>query len=119
MKRLAATLTMAVALAGLAGTAEAAPRTIWHDTSLDPAASTIAGFPISVYFSDNIAEWNLLTGTPAGPYVTLGFTYTLSRNRPVGKAREAPAADGRTSGCCPYLSRRASAAQVGESEKRR
>lgn len=63
----------------IVGSADAASTTIWHLNTLDQAASEIAGFPITVAASDNVAEWNALTGNdPNSSYETAGFTYTTS-----------------------------------------
>jgi hypothetical protein len=75
MKRLVAALAVVMSLA-VVGSANAASKQIWHMTGLDQAASEIAGFPITVAASDNVAEWNALTGDdPNSAYQTLGFTY--------------------------------------------
>jgi hypothetical protein len=70
VKTLLLAAVAAAAVAWPAG-AGAATKTIWHDSNLDAAASDVAGFPVTVKFSDNVAEWNLLTGGRDW----IGFTY--------------------------------------------
>jgi hypothetical protein len=53
---------------------------LWHASNWDAIASKIAGFPLEVDYSDNLAEWNYLTGVePNAPYVVDGFTYTFAQ----------------------------------------
>jgi hypothetical protein len=91
-KRLVAAVAvvMSLAIAGSAnaaskpsdpGTSDPGPasRQIWHLTALDQAASEIAGFPVTVAASDNITEWNTLTGNdPNSEYEVAGFTYVFA-----------------------------------------
>jgi hypothetical protein len=57
-------------------TAGASTKKLWHLPYLDPIASEIAGFPLAVDTSDNLAEWNAILGNP--PYEVSGFTSIMA-----------------------------------------
>ena len=77
MKRLAITVLAVLTLGTFAGRAPAANKALWHLPGLDAAASEVAGFPVGVDASDNVYEWNLITGG-ADPYNVTGFNYTFA-----------------------------------------
>lgn len=71
----------ASAPSAVAGTSDPGPvsKQLRHLTPLDASASEIAGFPVTVAASDNIAEWNVLTGNdPNSQYEVSGFTYVYA-----------------------------------------
>ena len=86
----AVAVVMSLAIAGSAnaaskpsdpGTSNPGPvsKQLWHLTALDAAASEIAGFPVTVAASDNITEWNTLTGNDSNSeYEVAGFTYVYA-----------------------------------------
>jgi hypothetical protein len=73
----AVVLFASVAVGAFTGLAGAANKTLWHMVNLDAAASEIAGFPLAVVASDNVYEWNILTGGES-PYNVTGFNLTFA-----------------------------------------
>lgn len=72
-KRLVAAVAVVVSLA-IAGSANAASKTIWHETDYDTVVSNVAGYPLTIETSDNDSEWLSISLAISGSDGVIGFT---------------------------------------------